>query len=85
MPGSNCVVKDCNNSYYRIKQWRDGWCSQHGVNFGVAHCTCDPPFTLYPFPKEEERRRQWIKLVSIATVIYIGLRVRMDITIITME
>jgi hypothetical protein len=42
-------------------------CTLHNVNFGVAHCICDPPFSLFTFPTERadaDGRRRWIKLIN---------------------
>ena len=66
-----CVVKHCVNSYLRLQiLWRKEVCPIHNINFGVA--ICPPPFELFVFPKDDERRRQWVELVRIT----VGLMVR---------
>jgi len=45
MPGPHCVLSGYSNGYYGLLKWRKELCPTHNVNFGVAHCICDPYWT----------------------------------------
>ena len=59
----------CTNGWYKLRQWKEQWCTLHGINYGIAHCFCDPsdpPFKLFTFPtvvKDSEGRKRWIRAV----------------------
>lgn len=49
--GRICAVKHCHNSEIRLKQYRK------------SHPGRTDPFTLFPFPKDEERKLEWQKQI----------------------
>ena len=64
MPTTNCVIVGCSNSTYQLKKWKGTYCDIHHSNHGIGRCVCPPPFRLIPFPKDTEKRRQWVQRVS---------------------
>ena len=67
MPGAHCVVVGCTNGSYKLRKWREELCPVHNINYGIAHCVCEPPFKLFTFPtvlKDNDGRKRWIRAVS---------------------
>ena len=62
MAGRHCAVFGCSNGDYHLQRWMKNVCQTHGVHYGC--CVCCPPFDLFTFPRQDEHRRRWIKLVS---------------------
>lgn len=66
MSKRNCCVINCKNSGYQLKKWRKNYCNQHKCNYGTQCCTCNPPFELFTFPRENKdsySRSVWTKNV----------------------
>ncbi len=61
--GEICAVKYCSNSR-KILFLRDN--SECGEHVAILHkdCACIRPFRLHKFPKNEEKRREWIKALN---------------------
>jgi hypothetical protein len=61
--GEFCAVKYCSNSRKRLFVWDNSECDEH---VGILHkdCACLRPFKLHKCPKDEEKRREWIKALN---------------------
>ena len=60
-------IKDCTNSLYQLKKWRQTFCVVHKCNSGTGSCECPPPLELISFPtdkKDPALMAKWIKLVN---------------------
>lgn len=61
----NCAISGCTHSSYTLERWQKTMCEMHKILHSL--CTCQPPFTLHPFPTERsnpEIRKKWIKLIN---------------------
>lgn len=58
-----CAFPGCSNSAYTLSRWKTSNCETH-VGFLKKDCQCLPPFTLYPFPQDNDTRREWVKIVN---------------------
>ena len=63
MPGGkgNCAVINCRNSTYKLNEWRNEICLEHGVTHD--ECPCERPFKLFFFPsklRNRDSRTRWV-------------------------
>ena len=63
----NFVVVSCPNNGKKLNKWAKQTCTLHACLKGTYTCDCEPPFKLFPFPKEKkdsEGRRRWTENIK---------------------
>lgn len=54
-----CFILDCRSNENTLNNWLfSQWCGEHEK--WHYECPCEPPFVLYAFPKDKNKRQQWI-------------------------
>ncbi|KAK2564482.1 hypothetical protein P5673_011924 [Acropora cervicornis] len=60
-------INCCPNNGKKLNKWAKQTCTLHACLKGTYTCDCEPPFKLFPFPKEKkdrEGRRRWTENIK---------------------
>ena len=63
MPNATCAAVGCDNSYKKLRKWRDTYCPMHKCRRKFERCNCSEPFRLFAFPREPEAKLKWEQCV----------------------
>ena len=61
--GKQCVVIGCKNNQKKLYIWGQSECEIHAGQ-KREDCSCVQPFKLHCLPKDEERKRSWLKAIN---------------------
>eukprot|EP00794_Sanderia_malayensis_P001888 gene1888-2142_t len=64
----HCAANNCSSSSYKIKRWRQQFCTEHDSMNAEGRCTCTVGFQLFPFTtekKNKEGKMMWKKLINL--------------------
>lgn len=62
-----CTVIGCDNTGWELKCWLKEECEEHKCCRSSFHCSCEPPYLLFPLPainKDPNGRKEWIRLLK---------------------
>jgi len=60
--GKQCVVVGCTNSQKKLHCWGQEICEDHDIKH--TDCPCLVPYKLHCLPKDDEKRRSWLKEIN---------------------